>query len=511
MSKEIICHMCSAPNLSGHIYCSRCGSFLMKNEFQDSSLLEEYEFKMKRLVGNLNEIPHLGVQDNELLDSYIRNGERIQAMLSLGCVDFHSSMVDGQVDKFLKACREPEFQIAFVGTIKTGKSTLINALLGRNYASISVTPETAVLTKFRSSERDYVRVIFYSSDEWSQLWDSVPKSAYEFLKEYRELDGESEKDKWVGHDVIYKELDNHEIESQLSDWTSSKSPIHYFVKEVEVGISTLPQEFPRQVVFVDTPGLSDPVVYRSDITKRYIKDANAVFVCVDAQKIYKEEVETISAVFSFSSHNPEKVHIIATHWDMLNSPVEDWEEQKIYMVKKLTGEAFFGTSEMAHSNIMPSAAYIYNLCRDYNRLTTKEKKPLFRLAINFDFEDPMELTDGDVKKLMDLSNVEAIRKTIKTKLVANYVKFLQVDLQKQYDDIIFKMQRDVKRCREDLAGRIKATELEIQGLHQRLDAKKRAQMEIEQCKQQLVGFLNSVEKNINVRLRNVSKELESMI
>ena len=505
------CDQCSTVNPIEHPYCMKCGEFLLKSEFPDRSFYENQEYKMKRIIKNLEQVPHEGIPDKEVLDSYIRKSEKLKALLDVGCVDFHSTIVKEQINKFLVTCREPEFQIAFVGTIKTGKSTLINSLLGHNYASVSVTPETAALTRFRSSESDYVKINFYSDEEWIELWNSVSESAYKFLKEYRELDAEAEKEKWIGHEEIYKELANDEIENELAIWTSSKRPEHYFVREVEVGISTLPKEFPRQVVFVDTPGLSDPVTYRSDITKRYIKEANAVFVCVDAQKVYKEEIETISAVFSFSSHNKEKVHIIATHWDMLNSPLEDWKEQKAYMVKKLTGEAFFEKTEMAESNIIHSAAYVYNLCCNYDGLTAKERKPLFKLALSFDFDDPMELTNDDIKKLMELSNVKVISGTIKTKLVENYMGFLEADLKKQFDDIIFKLQRDVKTCNAELKKRVKAADLEIQGLRKQLDAKKRAQTEIEQCKEQLAGFLHTVEKNINTRLENVGKELESMM
>ena len=85
----------------------------------------------------------------------------------------------------------------------------------------------------------------------------------------------------------------------MKRWTSSKSPEHYFVKEIEIGISDLQKEgIPKQVVFVDTPGLSDPVGYRSDISRRYIVSANAVFMCINAKTLYNEEIRTIAQVFS---------------------------------------------------------------------------------------------------------------------------------------------------------------------------------------------------------------------
>ena len=122
---------------------------------------------------------------------------------------------------------------------------------------------------------------------------------------------------------IFKSLGRNQIEDELTKWSSSRSPVHYFVKEIEVGISSLPKDFPPQVVFVDTPGLLDPVAYRSELTKQYIRRADAVFVCVQAKSIQQPEIETISSVFSFSSNDKEKVHIVATQWDTMNNPEKD--------------------------------------------------------------------------------------------------------------------------------------------------------------------------------------------
>ena len=290
-----------------------------------------------------------------------------------------------KITTFLEKCRRPEFQIAFVGTIKTGKSTLINSLLGSNYASMDVTPETAALTKFRYSAKDYIQVTFYTKKEWTALWKSITSGADEFMKEYNALHAADVKDKWVGHEMIRSDVENAKIKEELTRWSSSKHPEHYFVKEIEVGISSLPKEIPSEVVFVDTPGLMDPVAYRSEITRSYIRRADAVFVCVDAQKILKDEIATIAGVFSFSSDARSKVFVIATHWDAMNNLEADWDKQYKYLLSRLVGEAFYETEEMAKSNIMYSASYIFNLIRDINHLDKTELRALLSFSIKLDY------------------------------------------------------------------------------------------------------------------------------
>jgi len=300
----------SLSSVSNRILVVSFSTILDKEKFENKELYEVPETKIKRILENLKYTPHSKILWDDTVDRYVKKVEAYQALTALPEMTASiSAELPGKLNRFLEKCRNPEFQIAFVGTIKTGKSTLINSLLGHNYASMAVTPETAALTKFRSSPRDYVWIEFYSPQEWKKLWASRTSAADVFMSEYRALGAEAQKSQWVGHAPVYKELANEDIEKELAEWSSSRSAKHYFVREIEVGISSLPKEFPRQVVFVDTPGLSDPVAYRSEITRDYIKNANAVFVCVEAQKLQKEEIETIASVFSFSSHNKSKVHV----------------------------------------------------------------------------------------------------------------------------------------------------------------------------------------------------------
>ena len=329
MKKGSTCPVCGKEQTEERYFCAECGSFLDRDSFENKELYGLAEIKVKRILENLKYTPHSKIIWSDMVDLYTRKVETYRALTMLPEMKGRVAVdLPEKMEHFLRLCREPEFQIAFVGTIKTGKSTLINALLGHNYASMAVTPETAALTKFRSSQQDYVDVTFYSAQEWKRLWDSRTSAADAFMKEYKELRAESERGKWVGHAPIHKELANEEIERELAKWSSSRSAVHYFVKEIEVGISSLPADFPKQVVFVDTPGMSDPVAYRSEITRQYIRNANAVFVCVEAQKLQMEEINTISSVFSFSSHNKSKVHVIATQLDTFNHPKEDWDKKK---------------------------------------------------------------------------------------------------------------------------------------------------------------------------------------
>ena len=510
----IKCLKCDKDNQDSRYFCSKCGAFLRADGIDSKELITLPEMKMMRILENLKDTPHHKIVWDNVVDSYVENVEKYKALYEIDDIkENYNSGLARKMENFLETCRNSEFQIAFVGTIKTGKSTLINALLGKNYASMSVTPETAALTKFRSSEKDYIKITFYDKVEWEKLWNSMSSSADKFMEEYNRLNAADCLKNYIGRKTLQKYVQNSEIEEELKPWTSSQYPQHYFVKEVEVGISNLPAAFPSQVVFVDTPGLSDPVAYRSEITRNYIRRANAVFVCVEAQKLQQAEMETLYSVFSFSKHNKKKVHVIATHWDTLNHPEEDWEKQRGYMYDQLTSPACYDTLEMAQENITYASAYIHNLCRDFDSMTPDEqkkaKKPLRSFLDNYE-DDPeeREMKVGDQLDFMqEKANVQTIYKIIQERLVDNYKEVLAKDIAIQYHDIIYGLKRAVRESRALKKELLETAQAGLQERRKKVEENKKACEEIRACQEQLQAYIKNVDERTN---NNLQKILEAM-
>lgn len=512
-----VCSTCGCKQEEYTYFCLKCGAFMQKEKISSPVVYKETEVKVKRIMENMKKIPHRRIQWNNDLDAYAQKVECFRALAAIPEIEIKlGKSIKRKMNDFVEACNNPDFQIAFVGTIKTGKSTLINALLGNEYASMAVTPETAALTKFRSSEEDYVKVTFYTEAEWKKLWASRSKAADAFMEEYKRLDAENQKDKWIDHAPIDKKVLNSEIKKELSVWSSSKSAEHYFVKEIEVGISSLPKNFPRQVVFVDTPGLSDPVAYRSEITKDYIRKANAVMVCVDAQKISKEEMDTLSSVFSFSSHNKKKVHLIATHWDTLNNPEEDWKKQRAYLIDQLSGRGFFGDKKLADKNILHSAAYLYNLCKKYDMLdidrqTEVAKAGLAIFGNNFLTVMMQDKVKEELPHLIQASNISAIMRKITDELVANYEELLQKDMKDKYKDIVNSLKRAAKESREEWKEIIYLGEADLEELKKKTAGMQKDSQELNKSRLQLVAALATVEKQTQARKNTIILELEEVV
>lgn len=505
--ETVLCKSCGFENDVHTYFCSKCGKFLVPEDFETANITSNAEMKLERIVSNLKENPHIDILWNETVDAYTKKVERIQSLLRIKDIGIESNELNQKVDKFLNMCRRPDFEIAFVGAVKAGKSTLINALLGKNYASTDPNPETAVLTKFRSSEQDYVKVNFYTPKEWTELWKTV-KDADRFMEIYNELEAEKYKAEWIGHEEKYIELKNEDIEKELSIWSSSKSAVHFFVKEIEVGISTLAKDFPKQVVFVDTPGLSDPVAYRSQISDDYIRKANAVLVCVIAKNLIDEEVKTVEKVMSISSHKKNKVFLIATQWDDLNDPIGDWERRKDYLSKTFTGKAFYPTREMASNNIMYSSAYMYNLCREYDTLERREKNMvnILPMKLELDVEIGM-LTPFDIKTIMDITNIQNINQVIVNELVNQYSQLLYGDIKVLYEDIKHMVSRVAGERKKTVEERITISKTDMKKIEEKITETKKNKEAIQQCQKQLQAALKSLDKSTQTRLNMIVSQL----
>ena len=111
-------------------------------EFQNEEVRKEYEAKYE----HLKKIADEKINDKAYLwdatvQRYASKMIRINKILnSEGIKKQITNKMFKDIETFLKKCSNAEFHIALVGAIKAGKSTLINALLGYEYASTKVTP-----------------------------------------------------------------------------------------------------------------------------------------------------------------------------------------------------------------------------------------------------------------------------------------------------------------------------------------------------------------------------------
>lgn len=221
-------------------------------------------------------------------------------------------------------------KIGIVGGVKAGKSSFLNALLfrGRDILPKAATPMTAALTKISYSETPYAKIIFYEDKDWNAILqnaatfdarletaianekkrraeskksmytrklqnnmaavqeDSLDQYTIERLKknideEFRackELTEMANKrgvavNTLLGSDKEIPLSDN--LEADLKEYVGAEGKYTPFVKYIELGMN---EPMLKDLEIIDTPGLNDPIVSRSIVTKRFLKNCDAAFL-----------------------------------------------------------------------------------------------------------------------------------------------------------------------------------------------------------------------------------------
>ncbi len=479
-------------------------------EFSNEEVKKEYETKLE----SLKKIADEQINDNAYLwdatvQKYASKMIRINNILnSEGIKKQITNKLFKDIETFLKKCANAEFHIALVGAIKAGKSTLINALLGYEYASTKVTPETASLTKFKKGDNNYVKVSFFQKNEWDKLWKSAEDSKAEvFLEEYKNLKAEKEKNKWLNKSEQEFICNSQgELVEEIQKWTSSQSACHYFVKEVEVGLKDF--QLPEGVVLVDTPGLDDVVEYRSNITRDYIDRANAVLVCVKSDALTGSELNTISSVFSNTRYNPEKVYIIATQIDTLNRPKENWKEQCKEWLKYLKGKSAYGDLGLAEKNLVPVSAYLYTLLRQYNEIAddSDEHWDLDSIISKFRIKDINE----HYHELLDFTQIDQLKNKMQKEIVDRYKELLINDIKNSYslcEDSIRETLKNIEKAQKEL---IEASKNGIEEIHKKQEEYNKKYQEAEQDKKELDALLKKLKTVTTQKADALEKAIKNL-
>ena len=178
----------------------------------------------------------------------------------------------------VKKLEEDRFHLVVVGEFNHGKSSFVNALLGETALAVGVTPTTAAIHHLKYAETPSAEVVYSSGKRESIPFGEVRKFA-------------------VGGGGSTEQVDFLEI--------GYPAPI---LKE--------------RILLVDTPGVNDLSLQRSDITYSYIPRADAVLFLLDAGQILKES-ERIFLQDKLLKASRDKIVFVITKWDIL-SP----EEQK---------------------------------------------------------------------------------------------------------------------------------------------------------------------------------------
>lgn len=528
----------NCQNKTNLFFCPVCGTIndfpaFLKGNKQREALLESYIKSMvdesKKFKLTISE----RVTNSDVSDAVYRKYYEHLAYLQDLCSaknanDYFNGNGEALFEKmnlFAQKCKKSECQIAVVGTIKAGKSAFINSLLGREIASSYPTPETASLTKFRLSTggNNYVKISFYTRTEWEQLWHSVMEASKnsirddkeDFLSEYNKLNADSIKEQYINKEevtvYISDDINDEKLKKIIDTYTSKRCPEHFFAKEVEVGISDF--FAPSNVVFVDTPGLNDPVSYRRETTKQYLKSANIILVCVSAENsgLRLDEIKQLEMIFAQLRYAKERIFVFGTQIDKPSRDfLDQWENYTLpEWLKYMKESDIFGSEENARNRIFPITAFYYLAIQEAkaNIEVWKDKKKkgqlteIIQRCLDFkSFEDlvdeygqeealkrfrsPQNIFYEHMSELEEVTQVPQIRNMLLSGPINMSEEIIKNDIKDDYNDIcsiITNTALDVSQIKEETIDQKEADIKEqISNLTQRINDGTESYKQLEQ-------------------------------
>lgn len=444
-SVSTTCGSCGHPIESHQLVCSFCGALSKSFPYE----LVDFDIE-KKCMAEVEELAKIIKESNcndddwlyQELDDKFRKMKKIKNIAYKAMKDKGEEnapvyrKIYGLTQKFFSDYRKRRIEIAVVGTVKAGKSSLINALIGTRLASVDPTPETSILVKYRTtSEGNYLKINFYTEAQWNKLW-STAKNATVFRNVYDRLGAENIKYEYLNKPQKYITCSSEELPRIMMEWSKSDAPKHFFVKEIEVGYQS--DTIPHDVFLVDTPGLSDPVRYRSDITRRYIKRSDWILACITGENLScQPEFNFLSKVISNKGGDVSKIFVVATKKDMLTN-AEGEKKEKEFLIR--LGE-LYNNDSMAVSRFAFVAAEVHLMTTQVIQginLEPEEKKKFKKALLEIDedleFSDVSRKADdilkyASVNDLFDRINKVVLlnrRNYIVNGIINDYIKCMKV-------------------------------------------------------------------------------------
>lgn len=264
-----------------------------------------------------------------------------------------------------------DLKIGIVGQVKAGKSSFLNALIfdGKDILPKAATPMTAALTKISYASESSAKVIFYSASDWevikenSDRFDEELKHGEENLKARKKAAAESSgrlsgsvtltpteiqeiKNKIAPHYRACKELTDmaggdyetlskldtaeeisiDNLQRDLEQYVGANGKYTPVVKWIEMSVNN---NLLKGIEIVDTPGLGDPILSRSEKTKEFLMACDLVFILSPTpQFMSNEDISLIVKTLPGESIN--HAVIVGSKFDsaMLDNPSRGREPLK---------------------------------------------------------------------------------------------------------------------------------------------------------------------------------------
>ena len=249
----------------------------------------------------------------------------------------HAHVADAATKARQKA-HELEFNVAVTGVINAGKSTLLNALLGKKILGASNVPETVNLTVLKYSPEPFAKVNFWSEAELKELgiaqeqdgeiaeiygkssikFEGDPSETVQNLTAKFDTDGDELAAKFKSssaNQICSDQPASKKVKTdEIKLYTSADSKYAKFVKSVELYENL--EILKDNVRIIDTPGIDDAVALREELVRRFMRECDLMVHLMNvSQSATQKDLDFI--VSSLQNSHAVRLAVLLTHADVL--------------------------------------------------------------------------------------------------------------------------------------------------------------------------------------------------
>ncbi|MCG3678192.1 dynamin family protein [Aliarcobacter butzleri] len=278
-----------------------------------NKLLSLFDLKELNVTEEQN---HISVQkiDNEHKSSFKDLKHNLENIINELKTDLTNKEILAELENTNNYLNDQKFSIGITGVMNAGKSTMLNALMGREILGSAVVPETANLTIVKHNPTDNAKVYYWNEQEWDRIKKSASQleSMKDFVEETNRIFGDNLKN-YIRPVSRFDEIDIKDLSSYTSAEASGKKC--NLVKYVELGSKL--DFLSDGIEIVDTPGLDDPVIQREEITKEYISQCDMMIHLMNvSQSATLKDVEFIIDALLYQ--NISKLLVVITRADTVS-------------------------------------------------------------------------------------------------------------------------------------------------------------------------------------------------
>lgn len=267
-----------------------------------------------------------------------------------------------EIQKMRKELESFLQEVTFIGQIKAGKTTLVNAMAGRpGLLPSDVNPWTSVVTSLHMDTQrgadGGAEFSFFDEEEWNRLVSSAGRLGevsqrvgaedehdrlIEQANKMRQLSQArlgSSFEKLLGQRHRYSEFDNDVIRRYVClgdafDGEDDDDRQGQYADITKTADIYLPMDFlPSSLILRDTPGLNDTFLMREQVTIRAIRNSRICVVVLSAQQAMNSV--DLGLIRLISSIKSRQVVIFVNRIDELHDPGIQLSEVKAGLLKTL--------------------------------------------------------------------------------------------------------------------------------------------------------------------------------